>query len=259
MKILLGTDASLPARSAVELVARAGWTPATTVSVVAIDYAFGAHRRQLTDHLDDVAGRMAAAGLEVEVRLLTGRAGSILVDQSRNADLVVLGNRARSGIGSILLGSVSAEVVERGRCSVLVARGTTVERLLVAVDGSAASRHVAGLLCAAGAFEGSRALAVAVSRDRDPWPPSLDLQAARTATRVAARLNQCGIIAAREILHGDPAEEILERATSLGADLIAVGSRGRGGLRRLLLGSVARNVTLYAPCSVLVARRGVRA
>jgi nucleotide-binding universal stress UspA family protein len=54
---------------------------------------------------------------------------------------------------------------------------------------------------------------------------------------------------------GDPAAEIIRYAAALGADLIVMTSRGRGGWRRLLLGSVAESVLRSAPCPVLVVRR----
>jgi nucleotide-binding universal stress UspA family protein len=53
---------------------------------------------------------------------------------------------------------------------------------------------------------------------------------------------------------GDPANEILQAAAELKSDLIVTGSRGLGTLDRLVLGSVARNVLIHAPCSVLIVR-----
>ena len=53
---------------------------------------------------------------------------------------------------------------------------------------------------------------------------------------------------------GDPREVLVDVAQEEGADLVVVGSRGRTGLARLLLGSVASHVALHAPCSVLVVR-----
>jgi nucleotide-binding universal stress UspA family protein len=155
----------------------------------------------------------------------------------------------------MLLGSVSGEVVDRAHCSVLVVRGERADRIVVAVDGSAGSREIPRFLCASEAFEGSSALVISVSRDRAPWPPNLDLGAARAATRAADQLRRCGVPAEREVLVGEPAAAIVERATSASADLVAVGTRGLSRLRRLWLGSVARNVILYVPCSVLVVRR----
>lgn len=57
-----------------------------------------------------------------------------------------------------------------------------------------------------------------------------------------------------EILEGFPADEIVEAAVRLDADLIVVGTRGRKGLNRFVMGSVSQKVLLAAPCSVMICR-----
>ena len=54
---------------------------------------------------------------------------------------------------------------------------------------------------------------------------------------------------------GDPAHAIAEEAEKRGADLIAMGTRGRSGLRHLLMGSTAERVVEFAPCPVMTLRR----
>jgi nucleotide-binding universal stress UspA family protein len=76
-------------------------------------------------------------------------------------------------------------------------------------------------------------------------------------TAAAHRLRDAGLDAEPEIRVGDPAHEIIAVARARQAGVIIVGTRGQTGLRRLLLGSVARNVLLHAPCSVMVVRSGV--
>lgn len=56
------------------------------------------------------------------------------------------------------------------------------------------------------------------------------------------------------VVAGSPADEIVKAATQWPADLIVIGSHGRGGLERVLLGIVAEAVTRHAPCPVLVVR-----
>jgi nucleotide-binding universal stress UspA family protein len=68
------------------------------------------------------------------------------------------------------------------------------------------------------------------------------------------RLRQAGLQADAEVREGDPAHEIVLSARQHGAGLVVVGTRGQTGLRRLILGSVARKVLLHAPCSVLIVR-----
>jgi nucleotide-binding universal stress UspA family protein len=69
-----------------------------------------------------------------------------------------------------------------------------------------------------------------------------------------ARAVASGVPLETEINFGPPAEVICRRAAEIGADLVVVGSRGLGGIDRLILGSVSRAVVGCAPCSVLVVR-----
>jgi nucleotide-binding universal stress UspA family protein len=82
----------------------------------------------------------------------------------------------------------------------------------------------------------------------------------RTADCEAAveRLRAADLEAGADVRSGDPAHEIVAAAEAMRAGVVVVGTRGLTGLRRLVLGSVARNVLLSAPCSVLVVRETLR-
>jgi len=77
------------------------------------------------------------------------------------------------------------------------------------------------------------------------------------AERAATRLRKAGLTADARIVLGDPRSALLDAARSEHADLIVVGSHGRTGIKKLLLGSVASHVVTHAPCNVLVVREGV--
>jgi nucleotide-binding universal stress UspA family protein len=89
------------------------------------------------------------------------------------------------------------------------------------------------------------------------WMPStkesMDRLRELGTTTLAGLAKQYGF-ARFEEAEGNPADSLLSRAASLGAEMILLGSRGRTGLRRLVLGSVAETVVRSARCSVLVAR-----
>jgi len=67
-------------------------------------------------------------------------------------------------------------------------------------------------------------------------------------------LRSAGLLVASCVLQGDPRETLIEVARTERADLVVVGSHGRTGLDRLLMGSVASHVVTHAPCSVLVVK-----
>jgi len=71
----------------------------------------------------------------------------------------------------------------------------------------------------------------------------------------AVKLETLGLEIEHRVRQGDPRQEILEEAKEWGADLIVVGSHGRTGIQRWLLGSVAEHVVRHAPCSVEVVRQ----
>jgi nucleotide-binding universal stress UspA family protein len=101
-------------------------------------------------------------------------------------------------------------------------------------------------------------IAISAAPQMDPmYTPELQDQggeAKKLVERVVAGLRSAGFQAESMLVKGDVRETVVEAAENWHADLIVVGSRGKGGLRRLLLGSVAEFVARHAPCSVLIAR-----
>lgn len=132
-------------------------------------------------------------------------------------------------------------------------------RVLYATDGSEASVAAAHLLALLPLPAGS-AVKVLTVLDAPVWqvPESLkgaELEWARRVVATAeAGLSRSGVELDHTIVRGDPAVEILEAAETLNADLILVGSHGRTGFERVLLGSVAESVARHAGRPVLVAR-----
>lgn len=138
-----------------------------------------------------------------------------------------------------------------------------MKRILIATDGSdsaeAAVETGGELAHGAGATatlvyvraEASNALDAYAQRTR-----SLEQKQAELALRNAAqRLAAVGIDVETDVVTGDPARRIAEVASARGADLVVVGSRGRGTLAEALLGSVSSAVLRQADRPVLVARR----
>ncbi len=292
MRVLLATDFSshaedavqmvkglpLPAGSAVRLVHVIEPFPEVTAFAPVVMTEIGeAADQQLRAELEKTAATLRSPGRDVETALVLGRTADVIVEEAERskADLIVMGSRGRRAIRSALLGSVSAEVVDRAPCPVLVARGPTLRRAILAEDGSETAAAGARLLATVPAL---RHLEVRVVSVVDaPFPstfagsdaamatyaavqayydalPELREATAKSARERTAALAAAGLTATSEIREGDAAAQLIEAAVDDHADCIVIGSHGRTGVARIFLGSVARAVLFNAPCSVLVVR-----
>jgi nucleotide-binding universal stress UspA family protein len=93
-----------------------------------------------------------------------------------------------------------------------------------------------------------------IAIDTGQWVEELTKLHQQVASRAAARLAAAGLQAESRVPQGDPRALLIELAKQEQADLIVVGSHGRTGLEKLVMGSVATHVVTHAPCSVLVVR-----
>jgi nucleotide-binding universal stress UspA family protein len=75
------------------------------------------------------------------------------------------------------------------------------------------------------------------------------------AARASATLREAGCTVEAAMVSGDPRSVLVEEARRWNADLVVVGSHGRSGLKRMVLGSVAAHVASHAPCSVLIVKQ----
>lgn len=297
MRVLLAIDGSDSAGVAVDLVAGVDWPGGTEVLVaeavesgaglfggpwpaiamVQADGLEAAMRAEADRAVAAARGRLIRPGLRVEGVVLRGRPTGAIVDQARDmsADLIVVGSRGHGTIESMLLGSVSAEIVDHASAPVLVARGRRLERVVLGWDGSSGASRAADLLRTWPIFARSAVRVVSVADIEIPWwtgfpeggrpePMAIYLEAVDEsrsqhdllANDMTAGLRAAGLSAEADRREGDAATEILAAAVVSEADLIVIGSHGRTGLARLVLGSVARNVLHHATCSVLIVREG---
>jgi nucleotide-binding universal stress UspA family protein len=232
--------------------------------------------RTLIDEARRAAGAAAAilksAFQTIEVRVVTGDAREVIprIAADWDADLIVIGARGLGALATAFLGSVSLAVARHAPCPVLIVRPTVrpLHSVVVALDGSPgaqrAVRFIAGLplptevgirLVAvvqpprapeASAKHGD-SLAAAANRVTVARRRELEAAMDQAAERVGA------VRAVREALVGQPAEMLAE----VDADLIVLGARGLGTLKRLVLGSVSEDVLRHARCPVLIVRGDV--
>jgi nucleotide-binding universal stress UspA family protein len=295
MRVLVATDGSPAAGVAVDLVAGILWPAGTSIQVVE---AIGAgvtplvgpwtsapmiDSQRLETRLREVAqatveearARIARGDLEVTASVLHGRAATAIIDaaEAMPAELIVMGTRGHGKIESMLVGSVSGEVIDHAPVPVLLARDATIARVILAWDGSPCARVAANAVRTWPIFATSSIRVVSVADIDTPWWTGLPVVGAHDAadlygdtldqarrihetyaTEMVDELRAAGLHATGERRVGDAATEIIAAAREADADTIVLGTRGRTGITRLVLGSVARNVVHHATCSVLVTR-----
>jgi nucleotide-binding universal stress UspA family protein len=244
--------------------------PASAPDVMA-EEALAEVRDQAQRIVDDAGARARAAGITVEGSVLIGDPSVEITDFAvkSGAAGIVMGTHGRSGLKRLFLGSVADGVLRASKLPVITVREESrVEgdggAILVPVDGSECATHALDIatafaasldealvvaavvdLAQAGVMSGGQPQLVAgcIEVLQEEAKDIVDDAVKRVAGRVAT---------SSRISQGTPAEEIEQLATELQVRFIVMGSRGRSGLSRLLMGSVAEGVVRAAPVPVMV-------
>jgi len=209
----------------------------------------------------------AVPELEVEPVLELKPGIDLLADESEKASMVVVGARGHGGFAELVVGSTAVTLTARAHCPVIVVRGkeTAGGPVVVGVDGSPASEAALAFAFDMASRRAAELVAVHVWRDvisvgAGSVPiPDLDWDAVATDERIVLSERLAGWherypdTAVRQVVHEDrPAQRLLREAE--GAQLLVVGSFGRGALAHALLGSVSHALIHHAPCPVAVVK-----
>ena len=172
--------------------------------------------------------------------------------EKRHADAIIVGRRGRRGLLKLLMGSVTHLVVGHAPCNVFVvprAGKLTAKRLLVTSDGSENSEKAVMEAIRLAKKTKSSLIACSVIHD------GIDSETARdNVAKVKAAAAHEGIDVEPVVREGIAYEEIIETAKAHDADLIVVGTHGRTGVKKLLMGSVAERVIGLSDRTVMVVR-----
>lgn len=289
MKILIGSDGSSSSEPIIQEAASRPWPAGTEFTVVTVVDPFFFTRAPLllqeakertAQALKDQAKPLDDAGwhANTEVILDSPRHALPRIASAMNADLVLLGSHGRGTVGRLLLGSTAQAVLRHADCSVEIVRrprpGRSLSagmRILLPTDGSEHAEFAQQMVA------------------EHPWPPQTEFHivaspeypvlvgeypyyapeqlaeltqgsrdhAIQSAKTGEALLLRTGFKVSHAVIEplDSPAHAILATADAWLPDLIVMGSHGRRGFDRLLLGSVSETVALYARCSVEVVRK----
>jgi nucleotide-binding universal stress UspA family protein len=241
---------------------------------VAVESLRAEAQQAVDDAADDCRRELPQLDVAAEVRM--GHAATVLSDAVAGADLLVLGPHHLSRTYAVLLGSTSAELARKSAAPVVVVRGerearraerdpAQFDRVVVGVDGSAtsvdaigfaydfASRHRATLVAVLAWNEAPSAVSPGPAWQLD-WTDVDEACRRELAESLAGWEERYpDVVVHREVTTAQlPAQALLTAAQE--ADLLVVGSHGRGAVRSILLGSVSHAVMHYAPCPVAVVR-----
>lgn len=283
-RVLVATDGSDHARAALATTRQFPWPDHTQARVVVARRTRADYRRSILltalDRNAEAAAESARRALlrrwpDVEAVVVDKAAVDAILEEAERfaADVIVLGWRGHGAIRRALMGSVSRGVARGARCAVLIVRRSRrIRRVVLGFDGSVMAKRALTLVGGLVAPRHGRVILVTAvepmavpSRGLVPGAGTIAREvkranarrgraAMRELTRAAAQLQRGGWHTRKVLTSGEPLRDLLGTVASTRSQLLVIGARGTGGVRRLLLGSVAEGVLNRSPVPVLIAR-----
>ena len=265
-KLLVATDGSKFSKSAIReaiSLAKTCSSELIAVSVVKTNVEFEdlvpqvveKAEREVREHLESVKNKALKEGVDCEIVIHRSEEPfrDIVNDAAKNkVDMIIIGTHGRTGLKRLMMGSVTAKVIGHAPCKVLVVpkdARLTLDKILIATDGSIFSEMASREAISIAKRCGSNLVVLSVAK-RDE-----NLSAAKESIdKVSKVVEKEGIKVEALTPKGIPFEVIVKTAAQKNAGLIVVGSHGRTGTERLLMGSVTERVIGHSESAVLVVK-----
>jgi len=276
-KILVAYDGSRSAKNALSLASQLAREDKSWIKVLAVVPPYHGDLELLG--VADIKATIAGSGQKLlveakqiadreEVHILTnleqGEAYEQIVHvaEEENCDLIVMGRKGQSKLERELMGSVTARVIGHTRKDILVIPETAKlswQNILLATDGSTCCDNALARALEIAQERAAKLNAVSVVYSNDEFYAlgqdvvnELYQNADKVLDKVRKWGGDLGVQTELFVRDGDPHQAITDLATEISASLIVMGSHGRKGLTRFLMGSVTERVIGYADCPVLV-------
>ncbi len=284
-KLLLATDGSQfsegAIREAIRLAKRCS-SQLSALSVIETNPEYETIAPQLLekaeksaqDHLRSVKEQAKKEGVDCSTNILEGEDSfNYIADEAakNKISMIVMGRRGKTGLKRLVMGSTTARVIGHAPCNVLVVpRAAHVEfkNILVATDGSRYATAAASEAIGIAKKNSSKLIVLAVVPSESMQPMDIvhsqmsrDViaeaelnEAEKNAKAVKGAAQNEGVAVEAFIMGGKPSDAIVQTAKEKNVDVIILGSHGKTGIDKLLMGSVAERVIVLTSCAVLVVK-----
>lgn len=284
MKIVVAIDGTTSSEAAVDALTNMKLEQGTAIKLVtATEPYHNSAGYKAAEKLERIAHELHEkfGDCKISLEVAQGDAKTCIIDSAKecSANLIIMGTRNQSGLKRMLMGSVSHGVLNQSHCSVLIAKAgeqyaprNGFKKIIIAVDNSEYSKAALNWLhqlqwgmdtqfkivtvvpTPIDSFDSVESITYAtnVTRHHDELVDSAKSELTKLTSELAARYGRDNV--SSEVREGDPKDAVVSIATQWSADLIVMGSHGRTGFDKLLLGSASQAVASQAPCSVAIIR-----
>src|SRR3990170_8127732 len=274
-KLLVATDGSKFSKSAIREALNLAKTCSSkliAVSVVKTNLEFEdlvpqvveKAEREVREHLESVKNKALKEGVGCEIVIHRSEESfrDIVNDAAKNkVDMIIIGTHGRTGLKRLMMGSVTAKVIGHAPCKVMVVplnAKIECKNILIATDGSRYSDAAASEAIGIAKRCGGSLIVISVAlSDKEIILPEDDeemILAKDNVKKIVELAEKEGVKTEGLTAIGKPYEAIVETSKQKHADLIVVGSHGKTGLNRLLMGSVTERIIGHSESAVLIVK-----
>jgi uncharacterized protein len=284
-RLLLATDGSQFSEGAIREAIRLAKRCSSKLSVISVietnpEYETIAPQlleraeKSAQEHLGSVKEQAKKEGVDCTTTILEGEDSfNYISDEAakNKVSMIIMGRRGKTGLKRLVMGSTTARVIGLAPCNVLVvpsAARVEFRNILVATDGSRYAAAAASEAIGIAKKNNGKLIVLTVVPSESMQPMDIVhsqmsraviaeaemIEAEKNAKAVKEAAQKAGVAVEAFIMGGKPSDAIVQTAKEKNVDVIMLGSHGKTGIDKLLMGSVAERVIVLSSCAVLVVK-----